>query len=84
MAVFLLSSDNYTLKHGRSKENLNADFCIGSPSSESNELPSIHNEVSMSEMIHSPITSTDVASFSKNDPIVASIIDYVLNKLPEK
>ena len=38
----------------------------------------------MSELIYSPITSTDVANFPKKDLTVESDMDYILNGWPEK
>ena len=77
--AILLYSYNYALKYRCGKENPNADFRCRFPSPESNEQTSIQNPIFMSELIHYLITSADVASFSKKDPIFASVTDCVSN-----
>ena len=38
----------------------------------------------MTELIHAPVTSNEVGAFSKRDPIVSNVIDYVLFGWPSK
>ena len=38
----------------------------------------------MTELSYSPVTSKEVAGFSKKDTVIANVIDYVLNGWPNK
>ena len=38
----------------------------------------------MTELSYSPVTSKEVAGFSKKDTVIANVIDYVLHGWPNK
>ena len=86
--AILLSAYNYTLKYRSGAENSNADFFSRFPSNEKDTLPTIKNETFMTEFTYSPVTSKVVSDYSKKDPVIVNVKDYVLcgwpNKVQEK
>ena len=83
--AIIMSTYNYTLKYRSGSENLNADFFSRYPSKDdTNESSIVTNNVLMTELSHSPVTSKEVSSFSKRDPIVSSVIEYVQTGWPNK
>ena len=78
--VTLLSAYDYTLKYHSGAENFNADFFRRFPSNEKTTTSSIKNKIFMTELSYSPVTSKEVADFSKRDP--ANVTDYVLSGWP--
>ena len=82
--AILLSAYNYTLKYCSGIENSNADFFSRFPSNNKDSFSSVTNEIFMTELIHAPVTSNEVGEFSKRDPIISNVIDYVLSGWPSK
>ena len=80
----LLSAYDYTLKYCSGPENSNADFFSCFPSNEKTTTSTIKNKIFMTGLSYSPITSKGVADFSKKDPVIANVIDYVLSGWPNK
>ena len=79
-----LSAYNYTLKYCSGIENSNADFFSRFPSNNKDSFSSVTNEMFMTQLIHAPVTSNEVGEFSKRDPIISIVIDYVLSGWPSK
>ena len=77
--AILLSAYNYTLKYRSGIENSNADFFSRFPSNNKDSFSSVTNEIFMTELIHAPVTSNEVGEFSKRDPIISNVVDYVLS-----
>ena len=67
--AILLFAYDYTLKYCSGAENSNADFFSHLPS---NEKPTstIKNKIFMSGLFYSPVTSKEVADFSKKEPVI--------------
>ena len=67
--AILLFAYDYTLKYCSGAENSNADFFSHFPS---NEKPTstIKNKIFMSGLSYSPVTSKEVADFSKKEPVI--------------
>ena len=63
--AILLSAYDYTLKYCSGAENSNADFFSCFPSNEKTTTSTIKNEIFMTELSYLPITSKEVADFSK-------------------
>ena len=80
--AILLFAYDYTLKYCSGAENSNADFFSHFPSNEKPTTSTIKNKIFMSELSYSPVTSKEVADFSKKDP--ANVTDYVLSGWPNK
>ena len=66
----LLSAYDYTLKYHSGAENSNADFFSHFPSNEKPTTSTIKNKIFMSELSYSPVTSKEVADFSKKEPVI--------------
>ena len=79
-----MSAYDYTLKYRSGAENSNADFFSRFLSNEKTTTSTIKNENFMTELSYSPVTSKEVADFSKKDPVIANVIDYVLSGWPSK
>ena len=45
---------------------------------------SVKNEVLTTELIHVPVTSTEIGDVSKRDPIISYVIDFILCGWPSK
>ena len=61
--AILLSAYNYTLKYHSSAENSNADFFSRFPSNEKDTSSTIKNEIFMTELTYSPVTSKEVSDY---------------------
>lgn len=80
-----LSAYNYTLKYRPGSLNSNADFFSRYPSENLNEEQStITNNIFLTELSHSPITSTEISYYSKHDSIISLVIEYTLTAWPNK
>ena len=71
--VILLSAYYYTLIYRSGAENSNADFFSCFPSNEKTTTSTIKNKLFMTELSYSPVTSKEVADFSKKDLVIAVI-----------
>ena len=67
--AILLFVYDYTLKYCSGAENSNADFFSHFPSNEKTTTSTIKNKIFMSELSYSPVTSKEVADFSKKEPV---------------
>ena len=80
-----LSAYNYILKYRPGSLNSNADFFSRYPSENLNEEQStITNNIFLTELSHSPITSTEISYYSKHDPIISLVMEYTLTAWPNK
>ena len=80
-----LSAYNYILKYRPGSLNSNADFFSRYPSENLNEEQStITNNIFLTELSHSPITSTEISYYSKHDPIISLVMEYTLTTWPNK
>ena len=77
--AILLSAYNYTLKYHKGIENSNANVFSQFPSNNKDSFSSVTNKIFMTELIHAPVNSNEVGEFSKRDPIISNVVDYVLS-----
>ena len=77
--AILLSAYNYTLKYHKGIENSNANVFSRFPSNNKDSFSSVTNKIFMTELIHAPVNSNEVGEFSKRDPIISNVVDYVLS-----
>ena len=74
----LLSAYNYLLQYCPGSKNGNADFMSRLPSIDPNNDESrISNYMYLTGLIHSPVTAKEIKQYSKCDPIIAKVIQYI-------
>ena len=64
---------------------VNADFMSRLPLiNPSNDESRIRIYLYLTELIHSPATAKEIKQYSKHDPIIAKVIQYIQNGWPSK
>ena len=82
--AILLYAFNYTLKYPSGSKNSKAHFFSCFPSNKKDSFSPVKHKLSMTELIHAPVTSKEIGEFSKRDPIISNVIDFVLFGWPSK
>ena len=77
--ALILSAYNYVLKYRRGEDHGNADGVSRLPMlARESEVSDISNEVYMTELDHSPITSKEVRECTRRDPLLSRVYDFIL------
>ena len=79
-----MSAYNYSLQYCPGNKNGNADFMSCFPLTDPNNGSRINNYVYLTELIPSPVTAKEIEQYSKHDPIIVKVIQYIQNGWPSK
>ena len=77
--ALLLASYNYTLQYRSGVDNGNADCLSRFPCDSVSDVSKSQNYIMMMELSHAPVTSTEVKSHTRTDPILSKVYDYVMS-----
>ena len=77
--ALLLASYDYTLEYRKGIHNGNADCLSRLPQKETVLISHAENHIMMMELSSAPIVFKDVQAYSKSDPVISRVIDFVVN-----
>ena len=83
--ALLLSSYNYVLQYQRGAANANADGMSRLPRRAlETEVSKVSNDIMMVNLCKAPVTSVQVKAYTRRDPVMSRVVDFVLNGWPEE
>ena len=83
--ALLLSSYNYELRYQKGTANANADGMSQSPHQAlETEISAVNNDIMMVNLSRAPVTSVEVKTRTRRNPVLSRVLEFVLKGWPEE